>query len=123
EIMATWIMMERPPVKLYRSGYRRLNRLLDLSLCLMALVMCGPVSLVIALLIRLESPGPVLYVHDRIGKGGRRFKMYKFRTMYHNIARDSHREYMKAFINGQTPSSADAGVFKPFEVNQVTKIG
>lgn len=121
--MATWIMMERPRVKLYRPGYRRIKRLLDLTLCLMALVMCGPAVLVIALLIRLESPGPILYVQNRVGKGGRIFKMYKFRTMYHNIARESHREYMKAFINGQMPANSEAGVFKPFGANEVTKIG
>jgi lipopolysaccharide/colanic/teichoic acid biosynthesis glycosyltransferase len=121
--MSTWIMMERPTVKLYRSGYRRIKRLFDLTLCLMALVMCGPLMLIIMILIRLESPGPVLYVHDRIGKGGRIFKMYKFRTMYHNIARDSHRTYMKAFINGQTPATSETGVFKPFEAKQVTRTG
>lgn len=121
--MSTWITMERPPVRLYRAGYRRLKRLFDLLLCLVALATCGPITLVIMLLIRLESPGPIFYVHDRIGKGGRIFKMYKFRTMYHNIARDSHRDYMKAFINGKTPAKSEAGVFKPFEANQVTKIG
>lgn len=121
--MAIWIAMERPTVRLYRPGYRRIKRLFDISLCLLALLFLGPVALVIALMIRLESNGPVLYIHDRIGKGGRIFKMYKFRTMHHNIARDSHREYMKAFINGEMPATSENGVFKPFEANQVTKIG
>lgn len=121
--MAIWITMERPKVRLYRTGYRRLKRIFDVSLCLLGLLLFGPVALVIAILIRLESPGPVLYVHDRIGKGGRIFKMYKFRTMHHNIARDSHREYMKAFVKGQSTNNEDTGVFKPFQANQVTKIG
>ncbi|MCA1482015.1 sugar transferase, partial [Bradyrhizobium sp. NBAIM08] len=94
--MMTWITMERPAVRLYRAGYRRIKRLFDLSLCLVGMLFFGPVAMVIALLIRLESAGPVLYIHDRIGKGGRKFKMYKFRTMHHNIARDTHRTYMKA---------------------------
>ena len=84
--MTTWIIMERPAVRLYRSSYRRLKRMFDLSLCFMGLLFCGPAALAIALAIKLESPGPVLYIHERIGKGGRVFKMYKFRTMYHNIA-------------------------------------
>ena len=121
--MAIWITMERPTVRLYRPGYRRIKRLFDISLCLLALLFLGPMALVIALLIRLESHGPVLYIHDRIGKGGRIFKMYKFRTMHHNIARDSHREYMKKFIHGEMPANSEVGVFKPFEANQVTKIG
>src|SRR5688572_27200679 len=100
--MTTWIAMERPTVRLYRAGYKRIKRLFDVTLCLFALLFFGPAALVIALLIRLESPGPVLFVHERIGKGGRVFKMYKFRTMYHNIRRESHRTYMKAFINGET---------------------
>ncbi len=121
--MAIWITIERPTVKLYRAGYRRVKRLFDLSLCLLGLLLFGPMALIIAALIRFESPGPVLYVHDRIGKGGRRFKMYKFRTMHHNIARDAHRTYMKAFVNGQSINSQGTGIFKPFEANQVTKIG
>ncbi len=121
--MTSWITMERPTVRLYRTGYRRVKRLFDISVCVMGLICLWPFALAVALLIRLETGGPVLYVQDRIGKGGRIFKMYKFRTMYHNIARDSHRTYMKAFINGNMPSGTTPCVFKPFEVNQITKIG
>ena len=121
--MAIWINMERPTVRLYRPGYRRIKRVFDISLCLLALFFLGPLVFFIALLIRLESRGPVLYIHDRVGKGGRIFKMYKFRTMYHDIARDSHREYMKAFINGKMPAQSETGVFKPFQAKQVTRVG
>jgi lipopolysaccharide/colanic/teichoic acid biosynthesis glycosyltransferase len=121
--MATWIMMERPAVRLYRKGYRRIKRVFDFVLCAMLLFFCAPLFLMISLAIKLESPGPVLYVHDRIGKGRRVFKMYKFRTMHHNIARDAHRDFMKAFVNGNTPANYNSGVFKPFETNQVTRIG
>jgi lipopolysaccharide/colanic/teichoic acid biosynthesis glycosyltransferase len=121
--MAVWITVKRPGVKLYRADYTRLKRLLDLTFCLLALLFSWPAFAVIAVLIRLETPGPVLFIHDRIGKGGRRFKMYKFRTMHHNIARDGHRSYMKAYVNGQTPQGSNSGVFKPFQDNQVTKVG
>ena len=121
--MSMWIAVERPSVKLYRADYRRLKRLFDLTLCGVALLVSWPAILIVAALIKLESPGPIFYIHDRVGKGGRPFKMYKFRTMHHNIRRDAHREYMKAYVNGKTPHTATNGVFKPFRDDQVTKIG
>lgn len=47
-----------------------------------ALVTVAPVMLVIALVLRATDPGPVFYAHRRIGRNGRSFKCYKFRTMY-----------------------------------------
>ena len=46
------------------------------------LVVSAPLCLLIALLIKLDSRGPVLFVHDRVGLGGRRFRLLKFRTMH-----------------------------------------
>jgi exopolysaccharide biosynthesis polyprenyl glycosylphosphotransferase len=46
-----------------------------------ALVVLSPLFAVLALLIRLDSPGPVFFLHDRVGLGGRRFRLLKFRTM------------------------------------------
>src|SRR5439155_1232024 len=46
------------------------------------LVVSAPLVLLIALLIKLDSRGPVLFVHERVGLGGRRFRLLKFRTMY-----------------------------------------
>lgn len=121
--MASWLVIERPTVKLYRPGYRRLKRLMDLGFCLVLLPFLAVALVVIAILIRLESPGPVLFVQERVGKGGRRFKMIKFRTMYHNVARDHHRTFMKAFVRGQVQTNGVNGVFKPFDQSQVTKVG
>lgn len=58
-----------------------LIRLLDLVGSVSILVMSWPMMLVAALLIRLTSPGPVLYRQERVGQGGRLFNVYKFRTM------------------------------------------
>src|SRR5439155_17786647 len=54
---------------------------LSLLVSLTALVFLAPLFLVIALAIKLDSPGPVFFVHDRVGLRGRRFKLLKFRTM------------------------------------------
>ena len=58
-----------------------LKRLVDFLMALTLLVVLSPVLLMLALLIRLTSPGPVLYRQTRCGLGGRKFTVYKFRSM------------------------------------------
>jgi Undecaprenyl-phosphate galactose phosphotransferase WbaP len=57
------------------------KRVFDLIIGLGAGLLLLPVLLLIALLIRLDSPGPVIFTQDRMGRGGKRFPCYKFRTM------------------------------------------
>ena len=57
------------------------KRALDFAAALISLVAASPLMLVIALAIKLDSPGPVIFSQTRIGKGGRPFTCYKFRTM------------------------------------------
>ena len=64
------------------SGFNRiLKRLEDLVLGTLICILITPVCLVIALLIRFSSPGPVLFKQYRNGRDGKRFKVYKFRSM------------------------------------------
>ena len=63
---------------------RVIRRLRDVSIACLGLVITLPLTLLIALAIRLESSGPVFFEQERIGENGRRFKMYKFRSMYLN---------------------------------------
>lgn len=66
-----------------RSGvYQAVKRLFDILASLAALVVLSPLFLVIAILILSEDGRPVFYKHTRVGKGGKTFQMYKFRTMY-----------------------------------------
>jgi len=60
---------------------RAIKRLFDILLSLAALIVLSPVLVLIALLVVLTSPGPVLYKSPRVGEGGRAFSMLKFRTM------------------------------------------
>jgi lipopolysaccharide/colanic/teichoic acid biosynthesis glycosyltransferase len=53
----------------------------DIVFSLLALVVISPVLLMIAILVKLDSEGPILYVSERIGRNGRRFRFLKFRTM------------------------------------------
>jgi lipopolysaccharide/colanic/teichoic acid biosynthesis glycosyltransferase len=57
-----------------------MNRLGDIAFACLLLLFCFPLLLIVALAIRLESPGPVLERATCIGAGGRRFEMLKFRT-------------------------------------------
>ncbi|MPZ48354.1 MAG: sugar transferase [Dehalococcoidia bacterium] len=62
--------------------YIAAKRALDLAIAMCAILAALPVMIVIALLIRLDSPGPVLFRQSRLGKDARPFTMLKFRTMY-----------------------------------------
>jgi lipopolysaccharide/colanic/teichoic acid biosynthesis glycosyltransferase len=98
---------DRPQTFAYRTGFRIAKRVMDLAFCLLALPLILPLMALCALLIILDSPGPALFVQERIGRGGRRFRMYKFRTMQHNLDRSPHRAFMKAFVRGEVREEAD----------------
>lgn len=63
------------------AGYMLVKRLLDILCVLAALPFALPLMLLTAIAIRLESTGNVLFVQNRVGQGGREFKIYKFRSM------------------------------------------
>ena len=65
----------------FGAGYELLKRIFDLNLALAIMVATLPVWLIVAILIRLDSSGPVLFRQQRVGKGGLLFNMYKFRSM------------------------------------------
>jgi len=63
------------------GAYRLFKRLSDLLAAAMALLLLAPLLLLLALLVRLDSPGPVLFRQQRVGRGGKPFWILKFRTM------------------------------------------
>lgn len=58
------------------------KRLFDIMFSLLALVVLSPVFIIVAILVKLDASGPAFYQGKRVGKNGRLFGMYKFRTMY-----------------------------------------
>ena len=56
-------------------------RAIDLAVASLALVVLGPLMALLALAVRISSPGPILFAHTRLGRGGRDFSCWKFRTM------------------------------------------
>ncbi len=69
---------ERPVL---RARQRLLKRLVDLIGAAVSLIVTAPIGLAVAVAIKLDSPGPVLYAQDRVGTNGHRFRLLKFRTM------------------------------------------
>ena len=67
---------------------RHTKRFLDISLSLFSIIILLPVYIVLSIGVKLSSPGPILYSHLRIGKGGKAFKIYKFRSMVVDAEKD-----------------------------------
>lgn len=114
------------PVYVQRKLYNITKRLLDLLLCLLSLPLVLVIIPIMALAIYVDSPGPVFFIQERVGMRGRRFRMYKFRTMKHNFDDRAGREFMKAYVNGQVHDHMTEGgvVFKPIHNRaQITRIG
>ncbi len=84
-----------------RPGYFLAKRCLDCTLALLAIAVLAPVLLVTALLVRLTSRGPALFCQERVGFGGRHFKMYKFRSMYVNSDHRLHQMAYEQFLRGE----------------------
>lgn len=64
--------------------YQIIKRTLDIIFSLLFIVLFFPLSLLIALIIKLDSKGTIFYIHERIGKNDKKIKVIKFRTMYKN---------------------------------------
>ena len=67
-----------------KARYIKVKRAIDCILSIMALIMLSPIYLIIALAVKIDSPGPVFFKHTRIGKNGKTIKIYKFRSMVMN---------------------------------------
>ena len=98
-----------------QNRYEKIKRFFDICLSTAALVVLSPLLLVIAILIYLEDKGPVIYSQTRIGKDGRAFKLYKFRSMC--VDAD---EKLKDL---QELNERDGPVFKIKNDPRVTKVG
>jgi len=81
----------------YEKG-RKIKRCVDMGLSLVFLVILSPLILLITILIKMDSAGPVFYKQTRIGEYGKSFKMIKFRSMRSGAPQNEHREYTKRLI-------------------------
>jgi len=108
------------PVLTYSLGPREslallVKRAMDVAGAAVGLTLLSPLFLLIALLIKLDSPGPVFFVQERVGLHGRRFRMYKFRSM---VADAERRLSEVAHLN-----ETSGPVFKVRDDPRVTRVG
>jgi lipopolysaccharide/colanic/teichoic acid biosynthesis glycosyltransferase len=100
------------------------KRLLDVIVACIATVLLGPGLLIIALLVTITSPGPALFHQVRVGRDGREFRMWKFRTMDVNADDSIHRRYVTAVLTGQPDIAAGGARLKKLEDDpRVTRFG
>ena len=92
-----------------------LKRLMDITISVLLLILLWPLTLLIALWIRLDSPGPALFRPTRVGFNGKLFTMYKFRTMHVGGEKD----WLKRF----DPDKIEEFVFQTDEDPRLTKSG
>ncbi len=98
-----------PMVTLFRSplssAARVTKRGSDLIIASLAILIFSPLWLLVALLVKLDSRGPVFYRQERVGMDGRVFLFYKFRTMRAGTDDAEHREFQRSYIRGQAESN------------------
>jgi exopolysaccharide biosynthesis polyprenyl glycosylphosphotransferase len=119
-----------PMIRLFReplsNGARILKRTFDLIIAALTIAVLFPVWLLIALLIKLDSKGPVFYTQERVGMDGRLFLLYKFRTMKAGADTELHREYQRAFIAGRAEANLGDELkptYKLLADPRITRIG
>jgi len=109
------------------SLYPRAKRCIDIVFATALLVLLAPFLALIALAIRLDSPGPAIFLQTRVGRWGRGFTLFKFRSMYADADEQVHRQFATQYINGHCPDgeqSVDGQlVFKPNGDKRVTRVG
>jgi exopolysaccharide biosynthesis polyprenyl glycosylphosphotransferase len=119
-----------PVITLFREPLgpvaRLTKRASDVALASAALLLLAPLWLLIALLIKLDSRGPVFYRQERVGMDGRIFLFLKFRTMRTGADDRAHREYQRRLIQGQPDTNLGdeaRPVYKLHTDPRVTRVG
>ena len=115
-------LVELPPARLPRSA-QIIKRTIDAIGATVALVLLSPVFLVIALAVKLDSPGPVLFRQKRLGQGGTPFVALKFRTMRVGSDTEAHREYIEKTATSADLAANGNGLYKLERPDAITRVG
>ncbi|MBD3237788.1 MAG: exopolysaccharide biosynthesis polyprenyl glycosylphosphotransferase [Candidatus Eisenbacteria bacterium] len=104
----------------------RLKRAFDLIAALCATLLLSPLMLAITVAVKLSSPGPVFHAQQRVGRDGRRFYMYKFRSMVASNDDARHRRYVASLVrDGDAAGVDECGrpVYKILDDPRITAVG
>jgi exopolysaccharide biosynthesis polyprenyl glycosylphosphotransferase len=103
------------------------KRTLDIVGSIVGMIVFLPLMLVIAAMIKITSPGPVIFKQIRLGKGGTPFTFYKFRSMSSNVDDRIHRDYVASLIKGKHAEINQGGAAQPlYKIKsdpRVTRVG
>ena len=103
------------------------KRVFDVAGALLALLVLWPLLAVIAVAVKATSGSPVIFAQTRVGRGGRFFKFYKFRSMVAGSGPEEHRRFVSEFIQGTLEGAApNGGRYTPFKMTadpRVTRVG
>lgn len=103
------------------------RRTLDVVVACTVLLVLAPILLVVALLIRIESPGSSIFRQGRVGLGETPFTIYKFRTMYSGADPEPHRKYVVGLLTGQANAHATGpqspALYKLVHDDRITRVG
>jgi lipopolysaccharide/colanic/teichoic acid biosynthesis glycosyltransferase len=101
--------------------YRRymvIKRLFDIIMAMAGLLVLAPLMVVVAVLIKIESKGPAIFIQSRVGEGGREFKMYKFRSMVQNAESND----MKATITNDDRITPLGHIIRKFRIDELPQL-
>ncbi len=104
-------------------GYLRAKRILDILFVLLISPLILLAGALVAVLILLDSKGPILYRQKRIGQNGVEFEMLKFRSMYVNNNDTTHREAIKQYMNGEILNDNGDMLYKIGNDPRITRVG
>jgi exopolysaccharide biosynthesis polyprenyl glycosylphosphotransferase len=117
------IRLFREPLSDFARGTKRIS---DIVIASLTLALLSPFWLLIALLIKFDSKGPIFYAQERVGMDGRIFVVFKFRTMRTDADSEIHREYQRKFIAGHAEANvgdAKRPAYKLRDDPRITRVG
>jgi undecaprenyl-phosphate galactose phosphotransferase len=117
------IPMVRLSRRLQQAWFQRVKYAFDAVAALAAFVLVSPVFIAFTLAIKLTSPGPVFYRAHAVGKQGRFFRMYKFRSMITGASKDVHKDYVTRMIKGEITQDGSGKTLKITNDPRITPVG
>jgi lipopolysaccharide/colanic/teichoic acid biosynthesis glycosyltransferase len=102
----------------------RSKRVLDITVASACLILVSPLLAIVAVMLRLTTPGPALFRQTRLGRGQRPFELYKLRTMHAGCPDGAHREYVRQLLTlDRPPAGGRRGLYKLEDDARITRIG